>query len=74
MTLPSGTRVRFAFTLPRVSLSDPIVTRSGTGEIADDEINFSCWPVGQTVRVLACDDYPPGTPLAVSRVHLWRLP
>ena len=67
-----GTEIGFAFTIHRVSLSDPEERRTGRGVVVDNA-DYSVWPCpGYTVRVTESANYRAGeivhiSPLSVTR-------
>jgi hypothetical protein len=69
-----GDPVAFAFTLFRVTTSDPYVRRTGSGIVIDDQ-DYSVWPCpgyAYAVRVTESPDYPPDTIVRV--VDVRRVP
>lgn len=65
-----GTEVGFAFTLHRVSLSDPAQHRSGRGIVVKND-DYSVWPApGYAVRVTDSPDYKVGEIVHVSSLSL----
>jgi len=65
-SLAVGTPVSFAFSLERVSLSDPHEPRSGLGIVIDNE-DYSVWPApGYAIRVTASPNYRKGEVVVVS--------
>ena len=72
MPLKKGDIVRFGFTIEHPVAGRRGERREGLGEIASDEVNYACWPPGRTVKVIASDDYKPGTFIAVADHNLKR--
>lgn len=74
MALSKGDLVTFDFTI-----EDPVAgrvgkRRTGSGEIADNEVNYACWPPGRTVRVLESSHYKRGELIAVTTHNLRKIP
>lgn len=47
--------------------------RQGIGVIADNEVNYQCWPPGYSVIVQSSEDYKPGTHIAVTSHNLRKI-
>jgi hypothetical protein len=63
-----GDVVAFDFTLEY-----PVAKRTGIGVIADNEVNYQCWPPGYSVIVQSSEDYKPGTHIAVTSHNLRKI-
>jgi hypothetical protein len=47
--------------------------RTGIGVIADNEVNYRCWPPGYSVIVQSSEDYKPGEHIAVTSHNLRKI-
>jgi hypothetical protein len=68
-----GDLVAFDFTIDHPVAGKPGARRLGFGTIADDEINYACWPPGYSVRVTSSAHYKTGEILAVTSHNLSRV-
>ena len=73
MAFKKSDLVRFELTLEHPVSGRAGARRAGLGVIADDEVNYQCWPPGRTVKVSASDDYKPGERIAVATHNLSKL-
>jgi hypothetical protein len=68
-----GDVVAFDFTLDRPIAGRRGEKRSGVGVIANNDVDYQCWPPGYTVKVADSRDYKPGTYIAVCGHNLRRI-
>ena len=68
-----GDVVAFDFTLEHPVAGRRGEKRTGIGVIADNEVNYQCWPPGYSVIVQSSADYKPGTYIAVTSHNLRKI-
>lgn len=73
MALRKGDVVTFDITTEPIVQGHRGKRATGIGAISDNEIDYSCWPPGRTVRVIESPDYKPGTHLAVCTHNLRKV-
>jgi len=71
--LQKGDIVEFGFTIESPIASQRGERRPGIGTIYDNEVNYSCWPPGRSVKVTSSEHYKPGQILAVATHNLRKL-
>ena len=65
--------VAFDFTIEHPVAGRRGERRTGIGVVYDNEVNYSSWPPGYSVRVQSSEHYKPGTVIAVASQNLRKL-